>query len=202
MIALTELSVIEKKNISLRKIGREVGIAKTSARKILTEFRYRPYKMERHQQLVRDDPYRRMVHCELMIEEIHHNPELPLNIVFSDESKMVITNGPNKQLVQFWRTNAPEEVMSVGTQYQQKVNVWIGLYGPDLIGPFFFENNINGQNYLNMIQNQAVPAIRQLEQYRNVSNCRFFMIKIENNTKVKIERFLTFYYLFHSFYEM
>ena len=105
-----------------------------------------------------------------MLEEIHENPELPQNIVFSDECKIVLTKGPNRQQVRFWRTEAPQDVMEVNTQYQQKVNVWACIYGTDIIGPFFFYGNITGETYLQMLRDQIVPAIRELEDEKLVSS--------------------------------
>ncbi len=44
-----------------------------------------------------------------------------------------------------------------------KLTVWIGLIGDgSLIGPFFFRRNINGEHYLDMINDQVVPRIDEL----------------------------------------
>ena len=51
------------------------------------------------------------------MEEVHENPDLPNNIVFSDECKILLTKGSNRQQVRFWRTEAPQDVMEVNTQY-------------------------------------------------------------------------------------
>ena len=46
---------------------------------------------------------------------------------------------------------------------REKLTVWIGLCGGgQIIGPFFFERNVTGQMYLQMINNDVVP---QLQQY-------------------------------------
>jgi hypothetical protein len=52
---------------------------------------------------------------------------------------------------------------------RRKVTVWMGLKGNDtLIGPFFFHNNVNGQHYLDMINNFVVPELnRRYHQQRN-----------------------------------
>lgn len=41
--------------------------------------------------------------------------------------------------------------------------VWGGILGDDIIGPFFFEGNVNGLAYLEMLQQNVVPALNQLE---------------------------------------
>ena len=49
------------------------------------------------------------------------------------------------------------------THNQQKVNVWAGILNFEaIIGPFFIESNLNANNYLAMLQDEIVPAIRSL----------------------------------------
>ena len=47
------------------------------------------------------------------------------------------------------------------TQNQQKVNVWTGILNEAIIGLFFIEN-LNADNYLAMLQDEIVPAIRNI----------------------------------------
>ena len=42
-----------------------------------------------------------------------------------------------------------------------------------VIGPFFFQNNIDGLDYLQLIDDQIVPVLRQLLRYRNRRNVPF-----------------------------
>lgn len=46
---------------------------------------------------------------------------------------------------------------------EQSVMVWAGIIDENIIGPFFFEDRtVRGENYLEMLQNQIVPALREL----------------------------------------
>ena len=45
---------------------------------------------------------------------------------------------------------------------QRKLLVWTGLVGDNsIIGPFFFDVNINGDTYLQMINHQVVPELQR-----------------------------------------
>ena len=44
---------------------------------------------------------------------------------------------------------------------QQKLTVWLGLYGSgQVIGPFSFDRNVNGLNYLHTINNDVLPQLQ------------------------------------------
>ena len=55
------------------------------------------------------------------------------------------------------------------SQSSPKVNVWMGLSADQIYGPFFFEENINGEAYLNMLRTCFIPSL----QPRTLSNCIF-----------------------------
>ena len=43
---------------------------------------------------------------------------------------------------------------------REKVNVWAGLCGNGLLlGPFFFERNLNGIGYLQILNEQVIPEL-------------------------------------------
>ena len=46
---------------------------------------------------------------------------------------------------------------------RQKVTVWVGLVGNGtLLGPYFLDQKVNGECYLNMINDQVVPTLDQM----------------------------------------
>ena len=57
------------------------------------------------------------------------------------------------------KRHSPLEHAFSKSMSREKLSVWIGLRGNgELIGPFFFEGNINGKAYLQMLNDQIVPA--------------------------------------------
>ena len=50
---------------------------------------------------------------------------------------------------------------------REKVSVWIGLYGSgSVIGPKWFEGNLTGNAYLNILNEQIIPELRQIHGTR------------------------------------
>ncbi|KAJ8942110.1 hypothetical protein NQ318_000705 [Aromia moschata] len=48
------------------------------------------------------------------------------------------------------------------TQNPEKVNIWAGTIGENIIGPFFIDGNLNGETYLALLQNNVVPTMANL----------------------------------------
>ena len=58
---------------------------------------------------------------------------------------------------------------------REKLSVWIGLCGNgELIGPFFFDGNVNGEAYLQMLNDQIVRALA--ERYVLQANGTFLRV--------------------------
>ena len=68
--------------------------------------------------------------------------------------------------------NPPLEHAFSKSMSKEKLSVWIGLCGNgELIGPFFFKGNLNGEYYLQMLNDQIVlaPAERYVYQANGIS---------------------------------
>lgn len=115
------------------------------------------------QELNEDDPDRRIEFCETMMEMITENPILLQNIVFSDEATFQLNGEVNRRNFRYWSDTNPHWMRENHTQYPQKLNVWAGMVGDTIIGPFFIEGNLNAVSYEQLLRNQIVSAIQALK---------------------------------------
>lgn len=148
-------------------ISLQVGYSKSTIHRIFKRFGYKAYKPQKHQAILtaNNDPERRMNFSENMTERINNNGDLLGSICFSDECRFPIHHAPNRQNTRYRSSELPTVVFDVNTQYQQSLNVWAGMLGTDIIGPFFIaENSINADRYLQLLQEEVVPAIRRVEE--------------------------------------
>ncbi|KYN21601.1 hypothetical protein ALC57_06024, partial [Trachymyrmex cornetzi] len=102
---------------------------------------------------------RRMEFCE-EIEE--RGNDFVSKIIFTGEAAFQINGNVNHQNFRYWSTENPHWMRADKTQYLAKVNVWAGIIGEHLIGPFFFAENLNAEAYEIMLIQQIIPAIRNL----------------------------------------
>lgn len=61
----------------------------------------------------------------------------------------------------FWAQNNPHWVGEVNQVAPAKVMAWAGILGTTIIGPFFFDGNVNGDSYLEMITDYILPQIHR-----------------------------------------
>ncbi|KAJ8933064.1 hypothetical protein NQ318_007194 [Aromia moschata] len=45
------------------------------------------------------------------------------------------------------------------TQRPQKTNVWAGIIQDRIVGPFFFDDTLNGARYLRLLQHELMPML-------------------------------------------
>lgn len=164
------LSFIEDSHLSTRKAAQVHEMDNKSVHKILTKHKFHPYKMSLVQELNEDDPDRRLQFCEDMMPRIENDPNLPFNIVFSDEATFQLSGNCNRHNCRYWSDSNPFWMRESKTQYPQKINVWAGILNNRLIGPFFIEGNLNAVKYENMLQNEILPAIREIagDNFENI----------------------------------
>lgn len=48
------------------------------------------------------------------------------------------------------------------TQNRRRINVWAGIFNRQIIGPFFYEQNLNHQFYCTLLQNDIIPAMNNV----------------------------------------
>uniref|UniRef100_V5G0E7 Transposable element Tc3 transposase n=1 Tax=Anoplophora glabripennis TaxID=217634 RepID=V5G0E7_ANOGL len=79
------------------------------------------------------------------------------HVLWTDESRFVSNGLPNRRNEHYWSIENPHIVNPVQNQGHFGVNVWCGIIGRHLIGPYFYEHTLNSVSYLNFLQEQ-LPA--------------------------------------------
>lgn len=156
------LALQENPITPVRQVARENSISHTSALKLMKLCQMRPYKMLMVQELLEDDPDRRLQFCEEMMNALDQNLVDLDWILFSDECTFALNGEVNKQNCRYWSTENPHWMRETHTQRPQKLNVWAGIIGEQVIGPFFFEDNLNGPTYLDFLEGELIPALTAL----------------------------------------
>lgn len=160
-------SVELKSQQSLKEISHETGVSMSSAGRILRRHKFHPYGVTLVQELSENDFEKREDFCEMM-ELLIRNDDIAKNICFSDESTFFLNGYVNRHNMRYWCQENPHEFRVEHTQTPLKSNVWAGILGGRIIGPFFIDGNLNGEKYLNLLQDSIVPAMVDAAEDQNI----------------------------------
>ena len=102
---------------------------------------------------------------------IQAHPELLGVILFTDEASFTRDGVNNSRNVHTWSQDNPHETTVTTFQSRFSVNVWCGVIGDRLIGPFVLENNLRGDTYEVFLRNEFpglledIPLVVRSQMY-------------------------------------
>lgn len=161
-------SVENQPRLSLRKRSLQIGVSKSHIQRILKEAKIHPYKPIFRHTLEAGDDEKRLFFCLWMGSKIMENRNFHHSIVFSDESTFSTNGTVSSQHVRHWSDTNPHFRIANRRQYFVKVNVWCAVSYHGIIGPYFFENNVNQHTYLDMLRDFLSDGLSVLPlAYRN-----------------------------------
>lgn len=103
-----------------------------------------------------------MTFCAELMERANTDENFIKSICFTDESTFPLFGKHNSAVVRYWSRTNPRRRVDYRTQYPQKLNVWAGMVGNYIIGPFFINGTLNGVAYVDLLSNQIIPALQAL----------------------------------------
>ena len=153
-------------NVSIRKNNSQLSRS-TFNRIVKKDLRWHPFKIHLRHQLFKNDCLRRRQFVDWLL----HKPARFLDtIVIGDEAAFFLNGKVNSHNIrQYSPKKNPPEFNFDKSICREKLSLWIGICGNgSLIGPIFYERNLNGDVYLNMINETIVPEL--LRVYGNRFN--------------------------------
>lgn len=148
--------------LSTRQLALVSGINRRSVQRILKSNHFHPYKIKLVQELNEDDYDRRLEFCETVSERASNNPNFVFNTCFSDECSFFLNGTVNRHNCRYWSDSNPRIYRETHTQYPQKLNVWCGVFGNHIVGPFFIDGNLDGDMYLRLLQESINPELTNI----------------------------------------
>uniref|UniRef100_V5GSI1 DUF4817 domain-containing protein n=1 Tax=Anoplophora glabripennis TaxID=217634 RepID=V5GSI1_ANOGL len=148
--------------ISLRNISEETGISYSSCQRMLSDNRFHPFKATIVHHLRPDDYQRRLdflANFSVLYEE---DNTITKKILWTDESRFHNNGVVNMHNCHYWSDVNPNWTKISHNQNIFGINVWCGILDGNLIGPYFYEGKLNGQMYLNFLQNELPELLENI----------------------------------------
>lgn len=151
------LTFTENPKQSAKKVSTELDIPRTSLRRIIKKIEFKIWRPRLLHALSEDDPDRRMEFCvnfnDILI------PYLDL-IIWTDEANFSLLNGTvNRHNCVYYSQENPNVIFEKHVN-SPSLTVWAGICSSFIIGPYFFDERVSAQSYLNMLNTFAFPTIR------------------------------------------
>lgn len=156
------LEIEDNPHSTSRNIALDYNLSHTSVLKLLKMEKFHPYKVTLVHELSETDFDLRQEFCERMTDICNRDPMFVQRLIFSDEATFSLRGHVNRQNCRYWSRVNPHWMNEAHTQYPEKVNVWAGIVGNRILGPFFFNDNLSGEMYLEFLQFELVPALAVL----------------------------------------
>lgn len=155
---------------SFPEIQEVVEISQTSIRRLLKRNKFHAYHIQLHQALSEDDFQQRVAFCEWAGDKIQENPNFFQLVLFSDEATFHSSGFINTHNYHYYDNRNPHFTRYIDHQHRWSLNVYGALLGNYTIGPYFFDIRLNGQEYLNFLNNHLFHLLEHvpLETRRNM----------------------------------
>lgn len=155
--------VADTPSISTRRLAAQLHTSKTIVHKVLKEQLLYPYHLQKVHQLLPEDFPRRIQFATWLLDQQGRNPNFINTILFTDEAGFTKNGILNLHNSHVWADENPHATVVHQHQQQfQSINVWAGIIGNFLIGPCVLPPRLNGEIYLQFLQNAFLDSIEHL----------------------------------------
>lgn len=159
------LAVVENPEISVRRVSKDLSIKKSSVGVCLKRNKFHPYHAQLHQELNNDDFQRRVDFCRWAQGQFAENEDFFKFVLFTDESTFHRNGFVNRHNFHFYDTQNPHKVIVNNFQHNWSLNVWGGIINDFVIGPYFFEDRVTGEVFLNFLRNDFPILTRHVPNF-------------------------------------
>jgi hypothetical protein len=133
-----------------------MGVSSFTIWRTLHEQGLHPYHIQRVQDLKPEDPPRRIAFCQWRLQKIDEEPNFLSIVLTTDEAEFTRDGVFNSHNTHIWSEENPHQIRERGFQQRFSINVWAGtsIIGNRLIRPHILPPHLNGEGYLNFLQNE------------------------------------------------
>lgn len=102
--------------------------------------------------------------CRFLLHTDVDDPNFLTSILWTDESKFTKEGILNLHNLHHWSSKDENPRVKRQRSFQRRfsVNVWAGVIGNHVIGPYFLPDNLNGEYYLHFLRNELPELVAEV----------------------------------------
>mgnify|MGYP000598460265 CR=1 FL=1 len=101
--------------------------------------------------------------CNMQFCQWIQTQDLLPSILFSDEATFTNRGEVNRHNMHYWAAQNPHWVRHVEHQQRWSLNVWCGILGNYIIGPYFFDGNVTGRRYAHFLRHNLHVLLEDVD---------------------------------------
>ncbi|GFY09750.1 DUF4817 domain-containing protein [Trichonephila clavipes] len=140
---------------SVRALAASTGRSPTTIHRVLQGAALHPFHVQRVQSLQPDDPPRRATFAQWFLNQIAADMHFASSVLFCDEATFSREGVFNTHM---WALNNPHSTRPRAMQQRFTVNVWAGIMGDSLLGPYILPPRLDSHKYLVFLQ-EVLPEL-------------------------------------------
>jgi len=133
---------------STRRISGQLGVGHMTVWRVLNGHGYKAFHRTKVQKLNQHDYPLRTEFCTRYNQECQENPQFSSLVLYTDEATFNESGIFNSKNNIYWAVENPNSSYETGRQEKFKVNVWAGIVGDHLIGPYILPERLDAHNYV------------------------------------------------------
>ncbi|XP_070529987.1 uncharacterized protein [Cardiocondyla obscurior] len=98
----------------------------------------------------------------IFLAQCRQDETFPDNILWSDEAIFTPNGIFNSKNFIMWQHQNPHAVRQCAFQFRWKLNVWAGIIGNRVIGPYFLPPRLDGERYAQFLENHLPILLEEL----------------------------------------
>ncbi|GFW01257.1 DUF4817 domain-containing protein [Trichonephila clavipes] len=143
---------------SVRALAASTGRSPTTIHRVLQGAALHPFHVQRVQSLQPDDPLRRVTFAQWFPNQIAADMHFASSVLFCDEATFSREGVFNTHNAHMWALNNPYSTRPRAMQQCFTVNVWAGIVGDSLLGPYILPPRLDSHKYLVFLQ-EVLPEL-------------------------------------------
>lgn len=147
---------------SIRLVANRLMVSTYTVWSILKAERQHPYHYSGAQDILPADEPRRIAFSQWIIENNLNDGNFLKNILWTDECHFSREGVVNFHNTHIWSSQNPKKVRRKSYQTRFSVNLWAGVLGNELVGPFRIPPRLNSANYLEFLRTEIEDFLDNL----------------------------------------
>ena len=147
---------------SIRRATLNLNISRSRIQRVLRRNNFHPYNYVPVQCLTIGDYQKRISFCNTFLRMCRRDCDIPFKILWTDESTFTRSGVFNYHNSHYWSEENPRKVRINSFQHEFKCNVWCGILGDTIVGPYFFEETVNRLTFLNFLTGSFTDMLDNL----------------------------------------